>query len=224
MPKQPPNTNKRQANKPRVQTYVHRNQRVRIPEGFMAVGMITSAHGLRGEVKVELHTDFPDRFAPGVEVYLGEELEKATIRAARPHQGQLLMQFHGTDTREDADALRGLWLFIPDDEAVELEEDTYFVHDIIGLSVQTTGGTLLGTVKEVLFTGANEVYVVATPTEPSREILLPAIADVVKEVNLAEGILTVELLPGLVEDAVLDAADDAGDNTVGEQPQQSEPD
>lgn len=166
----------------------------------MAVGLITTAHGLRGEVKVELHTDFPDRFAPGIEVYLGEELEKATISAARPHQGQVLLQFQGHEDREAADALRGLWVFIPEDEAVELEEDTFFVHDIIGLAVQTADGRLLGTVAEVLFTGANEVYVIATPDEPSREILLPAIADVVKEVDLEQGILTVELLPGLLDE------------------------
>ena len=200
MAKQLPNANRRQSSGRRVQTYLHRNQRVRIPEGYLAVGLITSAHGLRGEVKVELHTDFPERFAPGIDVYLGEELEKATISASRPHQGQLLLQFEGYESRVAADLLRGLWIFIPDDEAVELEEDTYFVHDIIGLSVQTAGGKLLGTLSEVLFTGANEVYVVATPDEPSREILLPAIADVIKEVDLENGILTVELLPGLLDE------------------------
>src|SRR5690606_30244650 len=90
---------------------------------------------------------------------------KATISAARPHQGQMLLQFHGVDDRAQADALRRVWIFIPQDEAVELEEDTYYVHDIIGLSVQTTSGELLGTVGQVLFTGANDVYVVETPGE-----------------------------------------------------------
>jgi 16S rRNA processing protein RimM len=142
---------------------------VRIPDGYIAVGMITSAHGLRGELKVELHTDFPERFAPDVVVYLGEELQKVTITSARPHQGQMLLQFNGIDDRASADALRNVWVFIPEEEAVELEEDTYFVHDIIGLSVQTTSGKLLGTVGQVLFTGANDVYVVETPDEPKRD-------------------------------------------------------
>ena len=179
MAKQLPAGGKRQAGKRPVHTYVHRNQRVRIPEGYMAVGLVTTSHGLRGEVKVELHTDFPERFIPGMDAYLGESLDKVTVSAARPHQGQLLVQFEGIDTREAADDLRGLWIFIPDDQAVELEEDTYYVHDIIGLSVQTVAGELLGTVKEVLFTGANEVYVVEPPDQPGREILLPAIADVI---------------------------------------------
>jgi 16S rRNA processing protein RimM len=166
----------------------------------MAVGLITTAHGLRGEVKVELHTDFPERFASDVVVYLGEALERAVIGEVRPHQGQLLLQFHGTDDRTKADALRGLWIFIPEDEAVQLDEDTYFVHDIIGLAVQTTKGEPLGTVEEVLFTGANDVYVVRPPGEPKREILLPAIEEVIKEVDLENGVLTVELLPGLLDE------------------------
>jgi 16S rRNA processing protein RimM len=200
MAKRLPNAKKSGASKRPVQTYLHRNQRVRIPEGFMAVGMITSVHGLRGEVKMELHTDFPERFVAGGVVYLGEELEEVTISAARPHQGQMLMQFSGIEDRDTAETLRGLWIFIPEDEAVELEEDTYFVHDMIGLSVQTGEGKLLGTLSEVLFTGANDVYVVETPDEPHREILLPAIPEVIKNVDLEQGILTVEPLPGLLDE------------------------
>jgi 16S rRNA processing protein RimM len=200
MPKELPNANQRRTNRRPVHTYLLRNQRVHVPEGYMAIGMITGAHGLRGEVKVELHTDFPERFAPGLEVYLGEELDKTTVGTARPHQGQVLLQFHGIDDRTQAEALRGLWLFIPEEEAVTLEEDTYFVHDIIGLSVHTSSGELLGTVEQVLFTGANDVYVVQSPGEKPREILLPAIDEVIKQVDLENGILTVELLPGLLDE------------------------
>jgi len=200
MAKQLPNQKKSTASSRPVDTYLHRNRRVRIPKGYMAIGMITSLHGLRGEVKVELHTDFPERFAPGVVVYLGEALDKVTISMARPHQGQMLLTFHGIENREAADALRNVWIFIPEDEAVQLEEDTYFVHDIIGLSVQTDDGKLLGTVTEVLFTGANDVYIVQTPDEPHRELLLPAIDEVVKVVDLEQGILTVALLPGLLDE------------------------
>jgi len=200
MAKQLPNTKRPGAPKRPVDTYVHRNQRVHIPKGFMAVGMITSMHGLRGEVKVELHTDFPERFVAEGVVYLGEDLKEVTITSARPHQGQMLMQFQGIEDRATAESLRGLWIFIPEDEAVDLEEDTYFVHDMIGLSVQTGDGKLLGTLSEVLFTGANDVYIVQTPDEPRRELLLPAIPEVIKEVDLDQGILKVELLPGLLDE------------------------
>ncbi len=200
MPEQLPNQSKRKPTGRRIDTFLHRNQRVAIPEGYIAVGLITTPHGLRGEVKVELHTDFPERFAPDVVVYLGTDLVETTITAARPHQGQYLLQFSGVEDRTQADALRGVWIFVPEEEAVELEEDTYFVHEIIGLSVQTVGGELLGTVDQVLFTGANDVYVVATPGENRREILLPAIDEVIKEVDLDKGILVVELLPGLLDE------------------------
>src|SRR3954470_20117859 len=98
MAKQLPNSKKPTGGNRPVETYLHRNRKVRIPKGYLAVGMITSLHGLRGEVKVELHTDFPERFAPGVIVYLGEELKKVTITSARPHQGQMLMIFQGVET------------------------------------------------------------------------------------------------------------------------------
>jgi 16S rRNA processing protein RimM len=112
----------------------------------------------------------------------------------------MLLQFAGIGDRTDAESLRGQWIFVPESEAVTLEEDTYFVHDIIGLAVQTVAGEPLGTVTDVLATGANDVYVVAPPDDPKREILLPAIEEVVKEINLEQGTMTVELLPGLLEE------------------------
>lgn len=189
-------------------TYLHRNRRVRVPDGHMAIGLITSAHGLRGEVKVELHTDFPDRFAPGVRVYLGEDLNPVTITQARPHQGQMLLVFEGINTREQTDALRDLWIFIPDDQAVDLDEDTFFVHDIIGLTAVTDTGRVLGKVTDVLFTGANEVYVVATQKADGSqaELLLPAIAEVIQHVDVAAGVITITPLPGLLEEEPADAA------------------
>lgn len=190
----------RRSGKSGFQTYTHRNRRVRVPNGHLAIGLITGAHGLRGELKVELHTDFPERFAPNTEVYLGETLDPAVIVGARPHQNQMLVQFDEITDRDAAEELRGLWIFIPETDAVALEEDTYFVHDIVGLSVQTETGRLLGNVAEVLATGANDVYVVKTPDDPPREVLLPAIADVVKEVDLAAGVMTVTLIPGLLDE------------------------
>jgi 16S rRNA processing protein RimM len=216
----PPGRSRRSA-QGRFQTYTHRNRKVRVPTGHIAIGMITGAHGLRGELKVELHTDFPERFVPNMQVYLGEDLDPALITTARPHQGQMLVQFDEITDRDAAEELRGLWIFVPESEAIELEEDTYFIHDIVGLSVQTEDGNLLGTVEEVLATGANDVYVVKTPGVPPREILLPAIADVVKEVDLAAGVMTVTLLPGLVDDDPQrdtedDIENDAENNTENE--------
>jgi 16S rRNA processing protein RimM len=109
--------------------------------------------------------------------------------------------FDGVNSRNQAEALLNAWLFVDEDHAVELESGLYWVHDIIGLDVQTQEGESLGVVREVLFTGANEVYVVETPptVNQGNDLLLPAIDEVVKEVNLAARRITVHLLPGLLE-------------------------
>lgn len=180
---------------PKGQIYYHRNEAVLVPDGYLAIGRIATAHGIHGEVRVELHTDFPDRFAPQVKLFMGETLTPAIIEYARPHKQQMLVKFVDVETRNDAETLRNQWLFVPEDDAVELEADTYWVHDIIGLQAQTESSEALGAVTDVLFTGANEVYVVADPN--GKELLLPAIADVVQQVDLAAGTITVRLLPGM---------------------------
>lgn len=189
------------ATAPANQTYYHRNEAVVVPAGYLAVGRITTAHGIRGEVRVELHTDFPERFAPEVTLYVGEALVETTIMYARPHKQQLLVKLVDVDSRDDAEALRGQWLFIPEDEAVELEPDTYWVHDIIGLYVYTEAGQPLGVISEVLFTGANEVYVIQR-ADTGAELLLPAIADVVQNVELDHKRMTVRLLPGMLDEEI----------------------
>jgi 16S rRNA processing protein RimM len=167
----------------------------------MAVGYVSGVHGLRGELKVELYTDFPERFAAGMELYMGEELAVVKVTGARRHQHHILLQLEGVNRREEADALRGAWLFVDEEDAVKLEEGVYWVHEIVGLQVQTESGETLGVIREVLFTGANEVYVVETPAtvNQGRDLLLPAIDEVVRKVDLTTNRMTVHLLPGLLE-------------------------
>lgn len=184
----------------RFETYTHRNRTVHVPVGYMAVGMIIGPHGLRGELKVESHSDNPTRFDVGNRLWVGQALDEMEIVTSRPHQGHLLLTLSGIGDRTAAEAARGTWLFIPNQDAAELEEDTYYVHDIVGAAVQTQDGRPLGVVKEVLFTGANEVYIVTPPDAPDREILLPAIADVIQHVDLEQGLITVNLLPGLLDE------------------------
>lgn len=182
--------------------YTHRNRTVQVPEGYLAVGYVSGVHGLRGELRIDLYTDFPERFAPGVLLYIGAELTEVEVVSARPHKNQVLLGLAGICGREAAEALRGAWLFVKEEEAVRLEADVYWVHDIVGLDVETVDHRHLGTISEVLFTGANEVYVVKTPPDVNqgRDLLLPAIADVVQQVDLAANLLVVRLLPGLLEE------------------------
>jgi 16S rRNA processing protein RimM len=175
---------------------------VEVPDGYLAVGYILGVHGLRGELKVELFTDFPERFAPGVQLFIGEELHETEVISARPHQKYLLLRLAGFSQREDAETLRGSWIFVDENEAVELEEGSYWVHDIIGLTVQTEAGEILGEIQDVLFTGANEVYIVQPvgTINAGRELLLPAIEEVVRKVDLDAQMMTVHLLPGLLDE------------------------
>lgn len=175
---------------------------VEAPPGYFAVGVIVGVHGLRGELKVELHTDFPERFAPGARVWIGSDLQEYKIASARTHKTHLLLLVAGINRRETAEALRGQWLFINETEAVPLESGSYWVHDIVGLTVQTEEGRQLGEIIEVIFTGANDVYVVRPEigVNQGKELLLPAISDVIRTVDLAANQMTVTLLPGLLEE------------------------
>ena len=184
------------------QSYQYRNRRVIVPDGYLAVGQIAGVHGLRGEVKVESHTDYPERFAAGVALYMGVELAEVTIESVRPHKSHLLIRFQGVYNREDAEELRGSWLFVEEADAAVLEEDVYWVHDIVGLSVYDQDERLLGEITDVLFTGANEVYVIkpAPGVNRNKDVLLPAIAHVVQDVDVEGGVMAVVLPEGLIEE------------------------
>lgn len=183
------------------QTYHIRNQAVFVPDGYLAVGQIVGAHGLRGELKVEPYTDYAERFAPGSVLLMGEDLEEIFVAAVRPHKGHLLLEVEEFLDRTEAEAVRGEWLFVAESDAATLEADSYWIHDIIGLNVITETGQQLGQITDVLVTGANDVYIVqpAAGVNNGREILLPAIADVVLHVDLEAGTMTVHLPEGLVE-------------------------
>jgi 16S rRNA processing protein RimM len=167
----------------------------------LAVGLIVGAHGLRGELKVEILTDDPHRFGRLEQVYLGREGSEPqpwALASYRLHKGRALLQLQDCSDRDAAQALRGYLVQVPIDEAIPLDEDQYFEHQIEGLEVWTADGECIGTVDEIIHTGANEVYVVHEGGPGSREVLVPAIADVVLEVDLGAGRLVVELPAGLI--------------------------
>ena len=168
---------------------------------YLAIGRIFGAHGIRGEVKVESLTDFPERFAAGTRLHMGSgtedpEAQPVEITAARGHKGAMLVKLDVVPDRTAAELLRGLYLMIPESEAMPLGEHENYAHDLIGLRVETAQGEVLGELAEILFTGANDVYVVRGP---GGELLLPALRDVVLTVDLAAGKMVVALPDGLRE-------------------------
>ena len=168
---------------------------------YLAVGLIVGAHGLRGELKVEILTDDPHRFGQLLQVYLGPEgvePQPWSLISYRLHKGRALLQLQDCRDRDAAQSLRGYLVQVPIHEAIPLEEDQYFEHQILGIEVFTKSGERLGSVGEIIHTGANEVYVVYDARPGGREVLIPAIAGVVLEVDLGAGRLVVELPDGLV--------------------------
>lgn len=162
---------------------------------YLVIGRIARPWGIQGEVKVEIITDFPDRFSLLRKVYLGPEAVPFALKSSRLHKGAALLKLEGCHDRAAVEKLRGQLVQIPIEEAVPLEQDEYYEHQIVGLAVWTTEGEHLGAVDEVISTGSNDVYVVRGK---EREVLIPAIEDVVLEINLAQGRLVVELMEGLV--------------------------
>jgi 16S rRNA processing protein RimM len=164
----------------------------------VAVGKVVRPWGLRGDVKVESLTDFPDRFEPGETLWLdGVERE---IEAVRWQKAALYLKLAGIDGTDEAEAWRDHLLEVPETDLHELEADEFYHHQLIGLRVHTEAGEELGTVREVLPTGSNAVLVVRGPRG---EVLLPFIQDVVKRIDLAGGSLSVELLDGLLPEPVV---------------------
>lgn len=168
-------------------------------EDMLRVGVISSTHGVRGEVKVFPTTDDPARFEELETVLLdtGKEKLELEIAGVKFFKNMVILKFKGYDSINDVERYRGKDLWITREQAVPLGEDENFVADLIGLAVVTDGGETLGTMKDVMFTGANDVYVVER--ENGKELLLPAIKDCVLDVDLENGVMTVHVLDGLLD-------------------------
>jgi 16S rRNA processing protein RimM len=148
----------------------------------MVIGRIAGAFGVRGEIKVELLTDFPDRFDHLEEVLVGPDRAKVRVEGVRPHKGRVLLKLEGVDAPEDVDALRGKDLAVLRTEAVSLPEGHYYLDEVVGCEVFTEGGLSVGSVTDVIRTGSNDVFVVGTGTSAP---LIPVIADAIEELDVA---------------------------------------
>ncbi len=148
---------------------------------------------MRGEVKVARHSPAAGPFGPGTRLYAGDR--PVTVQRSRPHGPHLVVKLAGIDDRTAAGALRGADLEVPEADLPPTPEGTYYEFQLIGLAAVTPAGQALGTVSEVLATGANDVYVVRG--EGGGEVLVPAIRDVVIGVDLGAGRMVVDLPEGL---------------------------
>lgn len=168
-------------------------------EQFLRVGVISSTHGVHGEVKVFPTTDDPARFRKLKKVILDTGREQLTleITGVKFFKSQVILKFKGYDNINDIEKYKGMDLLVSREDAVPLEENENFIVDLIDMTVVTDEGETLGTLTDVLKTGANDVYVVETSDH--KEILLPAIRDCILTVDVEEKRMTVHVLEGLLD-------------------------
>jgi 16S rRNA processing protein RimM len=167
-------------------------------ENYLRVGVITTTHGIRGEVKVFPTTDDINRFDNLKNVLLdtGKELIPLEIQGVKYFKNTVILKFKGIDDINDIEKYRGKDLLVTRENAVKLEEGEYFIYDLIDSDVFNEDGTKLGVLNEVMTTGANDVYVIKTAD--NKEILIPAIKDCILNVNIDKKEITVHLLDGLI--------------------------
>src|SRR5690625_225019 len=164
------------------------------------VGKILNTHGIKGEVKVKQITHFIERFQVGETVYVensSENIKPLKIDSFRTQKNNLLLHFEGYNSIEAAEALKGMELKIKEDQLTPLDANEYYYHEIIGCEVFTTGSERIGIVESILSPGANDVFIVRS--ENDREILIPYIEPVVKEVDVKAKKIIIELMEGLLE-------------------------
>ncbi len=181
---------------------------------YLSVGCIVNTHGIRGELKVLPSTSDVDRFeylysflvdtSPGsagkgdrIAPDARTPLKEYKVESVRYHKNAVLLKLHGVDDMTSAEALKGREMWIPREEARELEEDEWFICDLIGMTVRENG-FVLGTLTEVLETGSNDVYIVKDAQ--NREILIPALKDVILDVDLEAKLMEVKLPEGLLDE------------------------
>jgi 16S rRNA processing protein RimM len=168
---------------------------------LFTIGKILKPHGLKGDVRVFPSTDEPTRFEllDSVEVVFGDRRPSRTLNIERVwyHQGLVMLKFEGVSDADAADALRGGELHIPDDKALPLAEDEYYARDLYGMAVATEAGEELGTIDDILVTGANDVYSVKGAA--GGELLIPAIKQCILNVDVPAKRMIVRLPDGLRE-------------------------
>ena len=165
---------------------------------WATIGKVVAPFGVHGELKVLSLTDIPNRFAELEAIYLGPEHSRRSIKSVRPYKGEMVvMQLAGLEDATTAETLRNFDLSIPLQQLAKLPPDSYYQHDILGLQVLTLQGRSLGTIDDIMVTGSNDVYIIKAAD--GKQVLIPAIKDVVKQVDLIRRMMYIDAIPGLLD-------------------------
>ena len=165
---------------------------------YLEIGQIVNTFGIKGMVKVNPFTDDIKRFDKLKTIYIENKKgrKEYEIEEVKYHKGMVLIKLKGVETPEEADLLRQSYLLVDREKEEPLEEGIYYIVDLLGLEVYTDDGKLLGKVQDIFNTGSNDIYVVKD--ELGKQVLLPGIPDVIKEVNLEDKRIIVHLIKGLI--------------------------
>jgi len=163
---------------------------------FLVVGKLHRPHGVHGEIIMEVITDYPERLRRDLLVYIGPDFSPYTLRSVRQHAGGILVAFKGQMDRDAVAGLRNKNVYVRADELPSLPEGEYYHHQVIGLRVFNETGEALGTLTEILETGAHDVYLIRP--ESGQDILLPVLESTILDVDLERGEMHVHVLPGIL--------------------------
>lgn len=169
------------------------------PEDLLLMGAVIRPHGLEGVLRIKSYAQSEQSFTRAKRVFLrpgSGEPREYEILSVRPHKGVLLMKLRGLNTLQEAEEFGGAEVLIKKDALGGREEGEYFWHELIGLEVYLSGGEYVGRIQHILPTGGNDIYVVR---EGEKEVLIPAIHDVVKEVDLRRGRMIISEVEGLLD-------------------------
>ena len=166
---------------------------------YLVVGYLRRAHGVRGEMLMEVYTGFPERLKPKTKVFIGEDYEPMTIAAVRTHPAGLLLKLNGLDTPEEAAPYRNQPVYVTAADRPPLPKGQFYVHQLMGFEVVDEEENIIGRLSEIMQTGANDVYVVKRPD--ASEVLLPVIPSVVLDIDADRRQIHVRLIPGLLDES-----------------------
>jgi 16S rRNA processing protein RimM len=180
---------------------------------WATIGKIVAPFGIRGEMKVRSLSDIPNRFAKLDSVHIAPGYTHYPIESIRPYKGEmLLLKLGRVDDANVAETLRNCDLCIPLDELAKLPPDSYYQHDILGLRVMTLSAQEIGPIIDIMITGSNDVYVVKATN--GKQILIPAVKEVIKQVDLIRRVMYIDPIKGLLDDEAV--IDDQKDHSVEE--------
>ena len=164
---------------------------------FVIIGKFRRPHGIRGEIVMTVMTDFPEIIQPGQKIFVGDGHQPYHVKGVRWHGGDLLVSLKELPDRTAVEIFRNIMVYMKAEDTPDLPEGDFYLHQLVGMEVITDEDQHLGKIKEIILTGANDVYLIESVD--GKELLLPAIDQVVLDINQEEGKVLVHIIPGLLD-------------------------